>query len=592
MPGRRGATIIDTKGVIAPGLIDTHNHILFDIFDDDDWLPSQIYQNHDQWPNEPRYEAMLDVKQCLVNDAQGKPTWCARRRTARRRKSALRGGQVRRAEGPRRRHDERSSASRAPPPAASARSRARSISRRTGSDSDKIQTSALFPPSKAPPTACARTSRRRRPTRTSCTSARASTPTRSAEFASSARSPRRPAASTRRRPTITHGTAFGDDRVHADGAGRHEARLVAARRTSPSTAQHRPTSRAALDAGNRRSRSRPTGRWAAARTCSTSCASPTPGTTRTGTTASRRRIWCRWPRATPRQALGLDSELGTLAGATSPTSGVRRRRRASPTTRSSPPARATYASSWSAASSLYGDAALKPAGPAAPGCEAIDVCGTPEVPLRGRAETADKLNQTYAQIKAALEQAMLAPMRSPPATATTSRRWRRCSLPLRIRCDCSVREAVRTHDEVREPRRRPRSGGLRWLEDSDATASAKVASASPTVPGHARVVGAAPTGAWRDSYFKLSGAKLERTSEVRATIIGGVLDLQLVAVPIGRMLAAEGAVFEVTEKYSKPMRFLLTSGSPRRPGRTSSRRRAATASGSCRAGSRGTSRSH
>ena len=77
MPGATGATIIDTRGVIAPGLVDTHNHILFDIFDDDDWAPTQLYQDHDQWPNEPRYQAMLDVKQCLVNDAQGKPAWCA-----------------------------------------------------------------------------------------------------------------------------------------------------------------------------------------------------------------------------------------------------------------------------------------------------------------------------------------------------------------------------------------------------------------------------------------------------------------------------------------------------------------------------------
>src|SRR6266478_2316444 len=30
-----GATVIDTHGIIAPGLIDTHNHILFDIFDND-----------------------------------------------------------------------------------------------------------------------------------------------------------------------------------------------------------------------------------------------------------------------------------------------------------------------------------------------------------------------------------------------------------------------------------------------------------------------------------------------------------------------------------------------------------------------------
>src|SRR5258706_864241 len=34
MPGATGATKIDTKGVIAPGMVETHNHILFDIFDD------------------------------------------------------------------------------------------------------------------------------------------------------------------------------------------------------------------------------------------------------------------------------------------------------------------------------------------------------------------------------------------------------------------------------------------------------------------------------------------------------------------------------------------------------------------------------
>jgi hypothetical protein len=76
-PGATDATIIDTAGVIAPGLIDTHNHVLFDVFDESDWTPSMTYQNHNQWPNEPRYQAMLDVKQCLSNDSQGKPAWCA-----------------------------------------------------------------------------------------------------------------------------------------------------------------------------------------------------------------------------------------------------------------------------------------------------------------------------------------------------------------------------------------------------------------------------------------------------------------------------------------------------------------------------------
>ena len=71
------ATVLETGGVITPGMIDTHNHILFDVFDEDDWLPSKVYENHDQWTAEPKYGAVLDVKQCLANDSQGKPAWCA-----------------------------------------------------------------------------------------------------------------------------------------------------------------------------------------------------------------------------------------------------------------------------------------------------------------------------------------------------------------------------------------------------------------------------------------------------------------------------------------------------------------------------------
>jgi hypothetical protein len=102
-----GADLVETGGVIAPGLIDTHNHILFDIFDEDDWQPNlpascdiaadcEIssycdpdecacmdgackYRDHDQWPNEDEYVHMLDYKQCLEDASQGKPLWCPRR---------------------------------------------------------------------------------------------------------------------------------------------------------------------------------------------------------------------------------------------------------------------------------------------------------------------------------------------------------------------------------------------------------------------------------------------------------------------------------------------------------------------------------
>ncbi len=64
-PGAGMATVVATHGVILPGLIDAHNHILFDIFDEDDWVPSQSYVNHNQWTAEARYGAMVDAKQYL-----------------------------------------------------------------------------------------------------------------------------------------------------------------------------------------------------------------------------------------------------------------------------------------------------------------------------------------------------------------------------------------------------------------------------------------------------------------------------------------------------------------------------------------------
>ena len=33
------ASVVTTNGIIMPGMIDSHNHILFDIFDESDWTP-------------------------------------------------------------------------------------------------------------------------------------------------------------------------------------------------------------------------------------------------------------------------------------------------------------------------------------------------------------------------------------------------------------------------------------------------------------------------------------------------------------------------------------------------------------------------
>ena len=55
---------------------------------------------------------------------------------------------------------------------------------------------------------------------------------------------------------------------------------------------------------------------------------------------------------------------------------------------------------------LYGDDALAAVGPAAPGCEAIDICGTPKFLCVATTDATNKLDQTYAQIEAALVQAL------------------------------------------------------------------------------------------------------------------------------------------------------------------------------------------
>lgn len=75
-PAAAGVAHVLTKGVISPGLIDTHNHILFDVFDGSDWTPDKLFANHDQWTTEARYTEVLDAKQCLEDASQGKPTWC------------------------------------------------------------------------------------------------------------------------------------------------------------------------------------------------------------------------------------------------------------------------------------------------------------------------------------------------------------------------------------------------------------------------------------------------------------------------------------------------------------------------------------
>jgi cytosine/adenosine deaminase-related metal-dependent hydrolase len=55
---------------------------------------------------------------------------------------------------------------------------------------------------------------------------------------------------------------------------------------------------------------------------------------------------------------------------------------------------------------LYGDTVLQPAAPTTPGCETIEICGTSKFLCVATSSTANKLDQTYAQITSALGDAL------------------------------------------------------------------------------------------------------------------------------------------------------------------------------------------
>ena len=51
------ATIVDTHGIISPGLIDSHNHIAYDFLGE--WTPPIPYTDRYTWANDPTYEEFI-----------------------------------------------------------------------------------------------------------------------------------------------------------------------------------------------------------------------------------------------------------------------------------------------------------------------------------------------------------------------------------------------------------------------------------------------------------------------------------------------------------------------------------------------------
>jgi 5-methylthioadenosine/S-adenosylhomocysteine deaminase len=57
-PGFSAARVVNTKGVIYPGLIDLHNHVAYNTLPL--WVaPSAPYLHHDRWPDEPDYSSKI-----------------------------------------------------------------------------------------------------------------------------------------------------------------------------------------------------------------------------------------------------------------------------------------------------------------------------------------------------------------------------------------------------------------------------------------------------------------------------------------------------------------------------------------------------
>lgn len=401
-PGAQGATFIETAGVIAPGLIDTHNHILFDIFDDDDWKPLALYDNHDQWTQEARYQAMLDVKQCLANDSQGKPVWCAETsygtpagslRCEMDKWGELKGLIA-------------GTTSIVGLPGTSAGcfgSLARSIDvAQNGLGSDSVQTSAIFPPSNPDGTCQNFTTGatdaflvhvgegKDARSRGEFTTLGSITDPQGCLYAS--------------QTAITHGTAFTATEFTAMAAA--SMKLVWSPRSNVSLYGQTTNLPAALEAGV--------------------LVALAPDWSMGGSQnlLDELRFADEWDDKhwqnllTPKdlvhmvtnnaaRVVGLDGTLGQIRAGGIADIAVFAGDRAKPYEAIVAATPRDVRLVLVGGTVLYGDALFAPAGPAAPGCEAIDVCGQSKFVCVATTNATNKLDQTLATIKAQLEQALV-----------------------------------------------------------------------------------------------------------------------------------------------------------------------------------------
>jgi len=400
--GAAGATIIDTHGVIAPGLIDTHNHILFDIFDDSDWLPAQPYQNHDDWPDEPRYQAMLDVKQCLEDASQGKPTWCpATYDGAGSLKCEMdKWGELKALVA-----GTTSVVGLAGTTSACFGSLARSIdAAQNGLGQDRIQTSALFPPSRTAADGVCGNYEELTTHAYLIHCGEGTDPAALAEFTRLGTVTSDAGCLYAPQTVITHGTAF----TAAEFGQMAAAGMKLTWSPKSNVALYGATTNipAALDANL--------------------LVSLAPDWSMGGSQnlLDELRFADAWDDAhfgdrlkakdlvamttkNPATALALADRIGTIAVGRLADLMVVTPTKADPWASIVAARPADVRLTMVGGRVLYGDVTVEAAAPAAPGCEKMSICGAPKFLCVAEATTASKLGQTHAQIKAALEAALL-----------------------------------------------------------------------------------------------------------------------------------------------------------------------------------------
>jgi 5-methylthioadenosine/S-adenosylhomocysteine deaminase len=399
--GAAGATVIDTHGVIAPGLIDTHNHILFDVFDDDDWLPSQTYTNHNQWPSEPRYQAMLDVKQCLEDASQGKPAWCP---TTYDGDGSLKCEMDKWGELKGMIAGTTSIVGLPGTSSACFGSLSRSIDvAQNGLGSDTIQTSALFPPSRASGDGVCANFTSMKTDAYLIHDGEGTDSAALAEFAKLGTLTTTADCLYAPQTTITHGTAFTANEFAQMAA--YGMKLTWSPKSNVALYAATTDIPAALGAGVLVTLAPDWSMGGSQNLLDELRFADAWDNQHFGDVLAARDLVLM---STKNAAivLGLDGVIGSIAPGLAADLVV-----------VSPKAIDPYASIVAATPAdvrltmvggqiLYGDLALQPAAPAAPGCEAFDACGAPKFLCVATTTTTDKLDETYAQIASALDAAM------------------------------------------------------------------------------------------------------------------------------------------------------------------------------------------